>query len=187
MAKLRPFQQGKLDKLCGLYAVLNSIRISANVTHPIDTELALEIFSELIAALDESQKLKKSITSGLGQSDISRLLYRAEVWANNFLGIEISHSKPFHHEPAANPIIVRQKIRGHLLLPGSATVVCLGGKIDHWTVLKKTPKRKFQLCESFGEEPVKLHQLSVGNNNQRPGRYSIIPTSIFLIDGSRPL
>ena len=131
--KLSPFQQGGLDSLCGLYAVVNAVRLSAQPIR-LSSESCCELFEVLTGALDAQKKLHKMLIEGLVYPALSHLLHTADLWLKDKFDTSLHYRRPYHTRwPTKSGAI--NLLAEHLANPRTAAIVGLnhpeGG---HWSV-----------------------------------------------------
>jgi len=74
----KPFEQGDLDGLCGVYAVINAVRLAAHPHHRLRVADCRGLFAALLAELADEGRLRGFVAAGLGPRVLVRLLRRAE-------------------------------------------------------------------------------------------------------------
>ena len=68
----RPYRQGDLDGLCGVYSVVNAVRV---LCPELDQEGAEWLFAHLLQSLNESGvDLPIAVASGIGRVELGRLI-----------------------------------------------------------------------------------------------------------------
>lgn len=77
-AEPKPFQQGGLDYMCGVYAVVNGVRLCARPYWPMGHTRAASLFADLCWKLDHHGKLWVTMTEGMGDRYLQMLLRRAQ-------------------------------------------------------------------------------------------------------------
>jgi hypothetical protein len=74
----KPFEQGNLDGLCGVYAVVNATRLAAHPHRRLRAADCYELFATLLAELADEGRLRGFVTHGLGPRVLARLLRKAD-------------------------------------------------------------------------------------------------------------
>lgn len=68
--RLEPYEQGYLDGLCGIYSIINAVRLLAK----IDEEEATHLFKNILRHVERSKKLSHIFTEGISPSDMNDIL-----------------------------------------------------------------------------------------------------------------
>lgn len=165
----RPFQQGGLDSLCGLYSIVNAVQLLALPDRLMRRAQAAELFAVLCDELRRRRRLHRALTWGIGETLLDRLLDRAGGWAEMALGTGLAHTRPFLDESAINLDGVRERLASHLAEPGTAAIVEVGG-LGHWTVVKRVAAQHFALVDSR-----ERRQLAFRHVDTRPPEASGVP------------
>lgn len=63
--RIEPFHQGDLDTLCGLYAIINGLRLASEDIQPLTMRESRKLFAAGIAYLDRKKGLYEAVTDGL--------------------------------------------------------------------------------------------------------------------------
>ena len=150
-----PKQQGDLDGLCGVYAVLNAVASLASV---FGRDEQAKLFEQLIEAVYEQRKGQKReggvcfVYRGVEPKDVGAMLDVASKFARKRLGFELTWKKGLPGR-SANRKIQRfwQKIEEHLN-KGPAIVVYNGPEEgeSHWTCIVESKERVVRLRDSTG-------------------------------------
>ena len=136
----RPFQQGGLDSLCGLYSIINAERF---VNHSTDRE-SQQLFDSLIHYLARHGLLTKFLINGIIHTEMLVILKKV-VGKKRISNVQI----PFRG--VQNPDLTRfWKSMQYFLdgTPGRAIILGLQGYHDHWTVIEKITNRSILLYDS---------------------------------------
>lgn len=146
---LKPLEQGDLDSLCGLYAIINAVRVA---TYPVREFNRMELgrlFNRGIAALSSLRQLKMVLTVGMDD----------DVWILACKAITDEASVLFPGTfSCRRPIVAAggwkaQDVIRHLKRSVDAAcpaIVVLGGRLEHWTVVAGYSATRFNLFDSIG-------------------------------------
>lgn len=158
---LRPYRQGDLDALCGLYTVINSIRWCLR-----DYDIAkqgphwMELFAELSDyAVKEIGHLSIS-SMGLGLNAMIWLMRTAQEHMRNVHGINIRTKRPFALSKPSELNQPALAIENHLQNDSSSTLFAIYGSINHWSVATEITATRAKLFDSDGLNylPIKSFQ-----------------------------
>lgn len=147
--ELQPYQQGELDALCGVYAVVNLVRLVAAPYRRLTRSACWELFGELMAELGERGRLPAAVTEGCGTGQVVRLVARARRWLRDRYGLELRVERPFvgkDRRQQAGDLLLPMLAR-HLEEPARAVLL---GLVEHWTVVRAVSDRRLRLFDSAG-------------------------------------
>lgn len=146
---LRPFRQGRLDSLCGLYAILNAVYLLSYPDKQIHPGAMKALFRQGVAILSRQRHLKFTLSWGLDPGPWDRLLEQFLPIIEAEVGFRIKQHKVFKAKPGLMPEQVASTIRNHLD-QGHPIVLILGGAYDHWTVIAGHSDHRLHLFDSYG-------------------------------------
>jgi hypothetical protein len=142
---VRPYHQGELDSLCGVYCVVNAVRLAARSHRRLGHTTSTALFALLVRELDERHRLRKVVTSGMGSRLITRLLRGAGRWLHDELGLQLEVKRPFRKKDAPGHCL--ELLAAHLQEPGTAAIVATE---EHWTVAQAVGSKRLRLFDSNG-------------------------------------
>jgi hypothetical protein len=191
----RPFVQGALDGLCGVYSIINglawalrtyqsSVDKPSRRTKPLTDRESEELFASLISALLKRKRRGATIVDGLHSLDISYLLRESALWLRARHQTELDAIRPFYHRRRISTQRVLQRLRIHLSTPGGAAFIGIESPWKHWTVAISLNRVRLQLLDSDG-----LGWLSLGQNHRHCDAETgpIRPSGIFFFSVRRSL
>ena len=137
---MKPFQQGDLDGLCGLYATINAAKL---IGKRISTDAGSKVL--LDAALTINKKTIEFITDGTTTLDITRIL--RDTICDEFA---IRRSKPFHSRSnvSLDEFWETLCIFLHSKPSRAAIIVIENSRYSHWTVVKEITSKRLILFDS---------------------------------------
>jgi hypothetical protein len=169
-----PFEQGDLDGLCGVYAVVNATRLAAQPYRRLSAADGEDLFAALLKELAAAGRLRGFVTGGLGARTLARLLRRASRWLRKQHGLTLEISRPFRKANTPEPEDCRRVLAEHLARPGTAAIV---GTAEHWTVVRAVTPRRLLLTDSNGRQhlAVTMKSEAVGTGSaSRPWLSSMV-------------
>src|ERR1700680_3492325 len=132
LASLRPFRQGELDGLCGVYAIINAVRFALRSDTKLQDYDWSALFAELLVAADDVAGATAVTTSGITPHPLRSLLKPAAAYLSNYHGLDLIAFRPVKAlAPRTTPQTLTY-LQTHLSLPRSAALVEVGGHIHHW-------------------------------------------------------
>lgn len=147
--KLRPYLQGNLDSLCGIYALINGIRWAMH------NELASakgphweELFRRLTNHAVKEMGHLDLPTSGLSLYAMIGLTHIARDYVSDELNIELSLRRPFAIKKPAEADQTIESISRHLQQSNTASLAAVYGKLNHWSVITAIDDNRAHLFDS---------------------------------------
>ena len=142
--KLKPHEQGALSSLCGIYSIVNAMRI----VRGLNNEESKELFSQIISYLEENKKLSVSLTSGISITVMGSIF-------KDIVGEKIDRAIPFQKQTDVGisefwtemtRFLHAKRTKGEK----RAILLSLGGLHDHWTIVRKISSKRIWLFDSIG-------------------------------------
>lgn len=179
---IEPYQQGNLDCLCGLYAVVNSIGHCLRNSSPMNGPDCQNLFNRLVEHLRDTGILAPALTSGLSTVAISRMLGEAQSWLLKTKGVKLQRSKPFHRMSNLQYPYLINRISMHLAAPNSSVLASISGRIDHWTVIREIRPKSIMLFDSYGISRFSIQSTVVATANGNQSSNCLVPSGCFFIE-----
>jgi hypothetical protein len=152
-SNLNPYTQGELDGLCGLYAVINAVRISATIKY----KHCQHIFHQSLKLLASQQDSSEVVFDGMSRACLSKALAVAATKA------PIAWSWPFYRKKASLAVLwgtIENFINER---QGNAAILWIGGHDwAHWTVVKEVTPRKMVLFDSWHRRCLTRGKCTIG-------------------------
>jgi hypothetical protein len=172
----KPYRQGDLDGLCGVYSIINSVRVLAP---EIDQEAAEWLFSELMYALsDFGAEPKEIVTGGIGRRHLSQLIRRAVRYMIDEYEIHLTVSRLPKELRQSTDLQELWAWLSERVSPTRVAILGLGGRYDHWTVAIDVTSQQIKLFDSGEVGILRRRSCTVGRASMR---YRISPVHVFLI------
>lgn len=155
---IKPFQQGHLSSLCGIYAAINAARIVAP-DPPRSLDFWKLAYARAIAQLGTERKLKYALTTGL----------EIDTWKELQLTVYDAISSGVSGSFRMRPLVRRPNsitnyadgIRN--AIDGNRAVLCaLYGALDHYTVIAGYTQSRWLLHDSYGLRWIEMSATSIG-------------------------
>jgi hypothetical protein len=142
---ITPFQQGDLDGLCGVYAVLNAARI---LCPEIDDDYCDELFAVVLEKLAKSlKKPMRAVVNGTSRPHIALMVKAAAAEIERDLEIKLKATGlKTPKKKVALPQLweaLQEEIGS-----GAVVILALSGRRDHWTVAYHMSDRTIRLADS---------------------------------------
>jgi hypothetical protein len=179
------FQQGDLDGLCGVYSVLNAIRIAHATLRQgprpgsplIEGDEAEAIFLRLTRSIS-TRTIDDPVVWGINTDRLRRLLSVASRWLERNHGLTLEVARPFRGRRRVRFETVLKHIGDHLHKDGAAVIVGSRWPWNHWTVVRNIGKTRLVLADSGGFHYVPLHR---GRLPTAPHARLISVNSVYLL------
>lgn len=169
---MKPYQQGSLDGLCGLYSIINALRL---VTGHRGRKHSMHLLDQLVSALN-AKYASTAFINGTTTPDLSYLL-------NHVIssGIPIKKTKPFHKNDKLSLPDFWREVQRFLSAKSRAVITTFETpSLSHWTVVQSAFNKKFVLFDSDGM--ICLYRSRCTTYEMRKKRpYLLYPTCTFFI------
>ena len=170
---MKPFRQGDLDGLCGIYATINAAKL---IGKRISINHGLEILLDAAMTLDKASL--EFLTEGISTPDISRIL--RDSICDDF---NIRRTKPFHtrSDVSLDEFWDTLCCFLHSRPDRAAIIVIETSTYSHWTVVKEINNKRLILFDS--NESVFLNRKQCSTTELGPKASTLIsPPSTFFLE-----
>lgn len=174
-----PFQQGALDALCAVYAVVNAVRLAAPPELRPSQHASHALFGALLRGLRRRRILYDSLVLGVSPENMRDVLDDAAKWLAK-AGMTLTWRRPFAGIEAMRLDAWLAAAAAHLAEPGGGAIVCVAGAISHWTALRGVGAGTLKLFDSSGRQQLALSACDAGLDGD-DARYQLAPSELFLI------
>ena len=172
----RPYRQGDLDGLCGVYSVVNAVRA---LCPEVDGDGAAWLFDKLIQSLRKAGANPSiAVAGGVGRGEVESLIRAAIACVDDEYDIALTVRRL--------PRALRQTKRldelwqtlATAISPSAVAILGLGGKQSHWTVAVQVSANQLRLFDSSSMGVLRRSDCTVGKGTKRT---AIPPTHVILI------
>jgi hypothetical protein len=144
-----PFKQGDLDGLCGVYSIANALDY-------LDIENGEDVFEHIIKYMQRKFIfIREYIIDGLKDSTVNRLLQEAKT---------VFNFKFSRHE--GNNIVTTWNMLTDSIDDNTCAIIELGGRHEHWTVVKSITDKRINLIDSGGLQHIDRNDFGHDNLHQ---------------------
>ena len=166
----KAFQQGDLDSLCGVYALLNAYRL---LVPRISKATFHRLFTESVVWLNGQGVLLDAVTDGLEAEHLLGMIQHTFRPVFPFIEVERLWAKKEQAEPELLNLLVKKYVAS----PNSTVLVCFENQAyGHWTVFQKADEKRVYLYDSIGRSFVRW---PLNFNQPRKGVY-YAPENLFV-------
>jgi hypothetical protein len=187
--RLRAYEQGHLDGLCGLYSIVNAIQFAFRTVkrrergrlyaqeRRLNDQDVEDLFVTLFSSLVRAQRRARFIIEGINDRQLSKLLRLTGLWLRRSTTFTLTIKRLNRRAGRVGPKTLMRHINDHLALPGTAVIVGANPPWRHWTVAIRVARSRLYLLDSGGRPFVPLKR------GQR-SRYHvglIAPSDVYLV------
>lgn len=165
---LKPYKQGNLDNLCGIYSSENAVLKSTDGLAKFTKKQVKGWFQEIIADLSKHRKLLAVHKEG---SEVELVENYLGIIQSQLDSIKLSYYKPFNDKTRTTTAI--KKISTISKQPNTAVIIGIQGLHDHWSVIDRITADRIYLKDSDG-----LRFLRVTN---MPRIYDLTPEDTIVV------
>lgn len=168
---MKPFQQGDLDSLCGMYAVVNAMRVCCG------SHVSLRLlFRRLVK--DAAADISAILSHGSDADDMEKYLRVASgmLWRNYKLALVFKHVEFKSHKS------MKVGMAEHLAKPCTAVLI---GVDEHYTAVVSMEGDLWELRDSNGYKY--LHCRAGKVKRKKPILRAMPEKSVFMVSVNRPL
>jgi hypothetical protein len=168
---IQPATQGDYDGLCGLYCIINAVRLVLTPHRDLSREEVKALFAEGVRFLARKGDLPKAVHSCVGERVWPRLAERIVASAQPIADRPILLERPrWAREVSVRETLLRIE---KMIVAGKAPCVFLRGNYRHYSVISGYTSVSLKLFDSFGYRwvrrrscgttgtPARLHRLHV--------------------------
>jgi hypothetical protein len=152
-------RQGDLDGLCGIYAVINAIRLVVHPFRPLRRAELTALFECGLAVLSQRRQLRRSIVAGMNQRTWLRLCDEMVFEAAAITGLELFATPLFEGDKVPTDRDALRIIR-HSLRDGWPVLVALMDSYNHTSVIAGFSRTRFTLYDSSGHRWTWIRSIS---------------------------
>jgi len=178
--KPRAYEQGDLDFLCGLYAVVNAVRHTLGPCAPFGGRDCLWLFGRLAEQLHKDRSLARALVRGMTAVQIGLLLREGRRLVAARHGFTFDYTRPLARAPVRRIPQLKRFVRRALARPGTAVLMRF---TDHWSVVRRVTPAGLRLLDSAGYHRVRDDDLLLRRPRRPADRDKdyVVPSTIYLL------
>lgn len=175
-----PLRQGDLDGLCGIYAIINSIRL---LCRRANARFCAKLFRFLLKALERRRRRPIAIIwQGMSSRILRALLDESFAFVRKHLGITLQRSRlPKKIRKQKSLSILWQHLGGRMKQHRVA-ILCVDGIYSHWTVVQAVTQKTIRLLDSSGSRFLRRDSCAIAPNRKR---FQLDAGAIVLVNRKR--
>lgn len=173
MRELKPYHQGSLDSLCGIYSIINSIH---HLHGPLRLDDAIELFMQVIQQLElKANSALVRLEEGTTTPEISKGLHFAA------LHYPIRWARPFHQRKQLTLDDYWQQAQTFIEEQQGVLIINVikGERLNHWTVVHHISNHSLFLLDPEGMKRVYRRHCTVDEDDSQ--RIYLNPNASFFI------
>ena len=169
--ELRALEQGHLDGLCGLYAIINAVRVAVYPELTLSNRASKRLFERGLILLERKKKVRHTIVNGIDHALWLVMCHAVVAEAEKLTGYRLVVRHLFNHERSWH---TRDVIRGIVssVRQNQPVIICLEGRLDHWSVVTQCTPTRFNLFDSAGYRWIFIASLTA--SDKRPGKAHLV-------------
>ena len=160
--RLAPLQQGDLSCLCGLYSMMNAIHLSL-YPRRLTQRQQHTLFAAGISVISQRRALKGVLGAGMDEDlwqEIGKaLIKRAGI--DVACSLKLARLRVGRRTQGTRPLMVIERT----VAEGCPVLICLGGALDHYTVVCGYGDRTLKLFDSSGLNWIGTDMIGVGEDS----------------------
>lgn len=175
---IQPLGQGDYDGLCGLYAILNAIRLAAAPTQILSHKHTQQLFVSGVRYLSDKACLERAVCWAIERQRWLGLMchMRREAWRTARLRVHHEHLfEPDDETDAKKALAAIQ----HHIAERKAVLAFLRGAYRHYTVVAGSTPTSLILFDSYGYRW--LRKASCLATARDPARHNVHAASLMAI------
>jgi hypothetical protein len=157
--ELRPLQQGDLDALCGLYAIINAIRLALYPRRKLRPREVTRLFDYGLAWLSRTRRLRLITSEGMRAPLWSRLCDAVLAEATAIIGEPVSRRDILLGGSKLSDRDAVRRIK-RSLRDGRPVLVALMGSYNHSSVIVSHSAARFTLFDSRRLRWIRIRSIS---------------------------
>jgi hypothetical protein len=180
----RPFKQGNFDHFCGVYTILNGLKVANEKSGMYADVTWANVFAAVITKIDSLSSLKDVVLHGLSDSQFEGCLRVAIDYLATAHQIKVTYDWPWRYK---NPLRRKQlvaDIKSAVETPNTVALLRYHNAVaDHWSVVEAVSQDILSFADSTWVSRVPINQLGFRNSAKNSGDavYSIERNSLLLI------
>jgi hypothetical protein len=146
---LEPLQQGDKTGLCGLYAIINGLRLVLEPMRPLRPHELRTLFTSGVMFLEAEEALAEAMCAGIDTKLWRRLGKHLTAQAGELSGLHIVQQRPFAGTAKLDDSEVLLRLERRLLV-GQPVLAEVLGPLNHYTIIAGYSAANLLLFDSYG-------------------------------------
>lgn len=184
---LKPYRQGAFDGYCGVYSVINAMKLIANNGDGFGEEFCELLFNALIRHATLKIGVRRLIRSGTPHRLMRSFLRGSCAYVSRNRKLKPCVKRPLLGQGRLSIDKVIDLMRREFAAQRCAFIVEIGGVHSHWTVIRSISRAQVQLFDSDGLNVLNISELRMSYERPDPrAKHWLVAGSIFMMKRSKP-
>lgn len=185
--QLKPYRQGAFDGLCGVYSVINAMKLIAKNSDGFSEEFCELLFNALIRHATLKIGVRRLIRSGTPHRLMRSFLRGSCDYVSRNRKLKPCVKRPLLRQGRLSIDSVIDTMRRKLATQPCSFIVEIGGVHSHWTVIRDISKAQVHLFDSDGLKVLNIGELRMSYEQPKPGaKHWLVAGSIFMLTRCKP-
>lgn len=183
---VEPAYQGEYDGLCGVYAIINAIRL---ICPELDEATTKQLFKRLLATLHKREDDPVApVWRGMRMPTLKHLAKEAKRFMRAEYGITLKTRRwgRQRRKRIATLTLLWRSLEKELSLQ-RVPIIGFGGRIQHWSVAQGLTPKLVRLCDSMAMNAIRRKSCRLPRNGKGfdSDRYLLFASQILFIERIR--
>lgn len=183
---LKPYRQGAFDGFCGVYSIINAMRLIASTSDGLGEEFCDRLFNAIIRHATLRIGLRRLVKNGTPQWLMRSFLRGSCDFVGRHRKLKPTVQRPLLQKGRLSIENVLRIMRQELAVQRCSFIVEIGGVHSHWTVIRDIGKAQVQLFDSDGLKVLNISELRMSYEKPNPrAKHQIVAGSVFMLMRSK--
>ena len=180
----KPYRQGRLDALCGLYACINAQRRLQAYNQPDQKLPWRSLFSACLKQLSQTADLAQVMAEGLSHQQVWLCMQYLCNKLHRDFNIHTAIGRPLISKGPLPTRTILNSLEKNLAQPTCTAMIGLQGfGFNHWTVVSKLSAHHIHLHDSGGMKLIRRTSITYGKSNAEAYTFGdyFLPTGLIIL------
>ena len=184
---MNPYRQGAFDGFCGVYAIINALRLIATTSDGLGEEFCDRLFTAIMRHATLKIGIRRLANSGTPQWLMRSFLRGTCAFVGRNRKLKPILDRPLLRKGRLSLNEVLSIMRKPLATQRCAFIVEIGGVYSHWTVIREIGKAQVHLFDSDGIKVLNISEMrmSYEKPNTRANHWLMSGSVIMLTRSQR--
>ena len=183
---LKPYRQGAFDGFCGVYSVINAMRLIARNADGFGEEFCEQLFNALIRHATLKIGVKRLIKSGTPHRLMRSFLRGSCDYVSQHRKMKPCLQRPLMRQGRLSIDNVLFIMRQKLSVQPCSFIVEIGGMHSHWTVIRGISRAQVHVFDSDGLKVLNISELRMSYEKTPRAKHFLVSGSIFMLTRCKP-
>lgn len=184
---MKPYRQGAFDGFCGVYSIINAMRLLGTTSDGLGEEFCDRIFDALMRHAALRIGVRRLAKHGTPQWLMRSLVKGTCAFVGNRRKLKAVLGRPLLDKGRLSLTEVLDILRRLLATQRCSFIVEIGGLHSHWTVIREISAAQVHLFDSDGLKVLNISEMRMSYEKPNPrAKHRIVADSVFMLTRSRP-